>query len=130
VRRIGGTYASSTFIALLGLIQSCEDLKTGDRIGMFAYGSGSCSEMYSGLLGPAFRQVAAEAKTGELLDLRHRISVREYEECERERGCWIDSGDYEPSTDGLGGWYARRYEGKGLLRLHGAKDFYRRYDWS
>jgi 3-hydroxy-3-methylglutaryl CoA synthase len=129
-RRMGGTYASSTFIAMLGMIASCNDLQPRDRIGVFAYGSGCCSEMYSGLLGPQFREMAAEAKLGELLDMRKRITVREYEECERERVAWIDSGDFEPSTDGLGDHYARRYGGRRLLTFRGAKDFYRRYERS
>ena len=130
VRRMGGTYASSTFAALLGLIHSSKDLRSGDRIGMFSYGSGCCSEMYSGLLGPAFAEVAAEAGLATLLDERQRITVRDYEECERERVCYIDAGDFETSIDGLGGWYARRYGGRRLLTYRGAKDYYRRYEWS
>lgn len=130
VRRMGGTYASSTFAALLGLIARSNDLGSGDRIGMFSYGSGCCSEMYSGLLGPAFQEVSADANLEGLLDERQRIGVRDYEECERERVCFIDAGDFETSIDGLGGWYARRYGGRRLLTYRGAKDYYRRYEWS
>ena len=129
-RRMGGTYASSTFVALLGMIASCNDLRPRDRMGIFAYGSGCCSEMYSGLLGPEFREMAAEAKLEELLDARRTISVREYEECERERMAWIDCGDFEPSRDGLGDFYARRYGGRRLHVYRGAKDFYRSYERS
>ncbi len=129
-RRMGGTYSSSTFIAMLGMIASCNDLRQRDRIGVFAYGSGCCSEMYSGLLGPQFREMAAEAGLADLLDQRKHVTVREYEDCERERVAYIDSGDFEPSTDGLGDWYARRYGGRRLLTFRGAKDFYRRYERS
>lgn len=130
VRRMGGTYAASTFVAMLGLVDSCDDLKAGDRIGMFSYGSGSCAEFYSGLLGPEAKAVAQAADLGGLLDARRAISVREYEDCERERVCYIDSGDYQPSLDGLGGWYDERYRGKDLLVFRGCKEHYRQYDWS
>jgi hydroxymethylglutaryl-CoA synthase len=129
-RRMGGTYASSTFVAMLGMIASCDDLRARDRIGVFAYGSGCCAEMYSGLLGPQFREMANEAGLAELLDTRRTIGVREYEECERERLAWIDCGDFTPSRDGLGGFYADRYAGKRLLVSRGAEDFYRNYERS
>ncbi|MCC6559340.1 MAG: hydroxymethylglutaryl-CoA synthase family protein [Polyangiaceae bacterium] len=129
-RRMGGTYASSTFIALLALIDACEDLRPGDRVGMFSYGSGCCAEFYSGLVGREARAVAAEAKVRELLDQRRPVSVREYEEAERERTCYVDAGDFEPSTDGHDGLYDRRYRGNGYLVFQGIKDHYRRYGWS
>lgn len=130
VRRMGGTYASSTFIDLLGLIDSCPELKAGDRIGMFSYGSGSCAEFYSGLVGPRAKEVAAAANLGALLDARYRLTVREYEDAERERTCYIDDGDFEPATDGFGGLYEKHYRGKGLLVFRGNKEHFRQYAWS
>lgn len=130
VRRMGGTYASSTFIAMLSLIDSSPDLKAGDRVGVFSYGSGCCSEFYSGLVGQKAREVAAAAEVRKLLDARYSLTVREYEEAERERVCYIDSGDFEPSTDGFGGWYEKRYQGKGQLVFRGIEDHYRKYGWS
>jgi hydroxymethylglutaryl-CoA synthase len=130
VRRMGGTYASSTFIDLLGLVDATPELKAGDRIGMFSYGSGSCAEFYSGLVGPRAHEVAREANLGALLDSRRRIDVREYEECERERTCYVDCGDFQPSTNGLRGWYDERYKGKGYLVFRGCEEHFRRYAWS
>ncbi|MCC6523240.1 MAG: hydroxymethylglutaryl-CoA synthase family protein [Polyangiaceae bacterium] len=129
-RRMGGTYAASTFVALLSLVEHCEELRAGDRIGMFSYGSGSCAEFWSGLLGPAAKEVAQAAGLKALLDQRKQISVREYEDCERERVAYIDNGDYEPSTDGLGGWYDDHYRGKGYLVFRGCQEHYRQYAWS
>ncbi len=130
VRRMGGTYASSTFIGLLGLVDRSADLRAGDRIGVYSYGSGSCAEFYSGLVGGDALAVAEEAGLLAALDARRRITVREYEEAERERTCYIDSGDFEPSTDGCRGLYAERYQGAGKLVFRGVKDHYRRYGWS
>jgi 3-hydroxy-3-methylglutaryl CoA synthase len=130
VRRMGGTYASSTFIALLALIDRATDLRAGDRIGVFSYGSGCCSEFYSGLVGHGAREVTAAARVQELLDARRQLTVREYEEAERERTCYVDCGDFEPSTDGFGALYDRRYRGQGMLVFRGVKDHYRQYGWS
>jgi hydroxymethylglutaryl-CoA synthase len=129
-RRMGGTSASSTFIAMLGLLDSCDDLQAGDRLGMFSYGSGSCAEFYSGLIGREAYEIARAANLGGLLDDRYDLSVREYEEAERERTCYLDSGEFEPSTNGFGGWYDRHYRGKNYLVFQGIEDHYRRYGWS
>ncbi len=128
--RMGGCYGSSTFIALLSLIDHDPAIRAGDRVGLFAYGSGSCAEFYSGRLGEDARDAAREADLGGVLDARKRISVREYEECELEHQAWIDEGDYRVSRNGLGGWYAQRYAGRGRLVLVGCKDHFRIYERS
>ncbi len=130
LRRLGGTYGSSTFVGLLGLLDECPELETGDRIGMFSYGSGCCSEMWSGLLGPQAHSVAAAADLKRLLDQRHGLSVEEYEQAEGERTAHIDDGDFEADTSGFDHWYERNYAGKGYLVFRGAHEFYRQYGWS
>lgn len=130
LRRMGGTYASSTFIGMLGLVDETPSLRPGDRLGVYSYGSGSCGEFYSGLVGRDAHAVAAEAGLRAALDARRRISVREYEDAERERTCFIDAGDYETSRDGCAGAYEALYRGAGRLVFLGVKDHYRRYGWS
>jgi len=39
-KRIGSCYGGSNFVCLLGLLNSAENLNPGDRISLFAYGSG------------------------------------------------------------------------------------------
>jgi 3-hydroxy-3-methylglutaryl CoA synthase len=130
LRRMGGTYGSSTFIGLLGMLEAADDLDAGARISMFSYGSGSCAELYSGLVGPRARELARSVRLGAKLDERHALSVREYEDIERERTCWIDAGDFAPSTTGFDGWYDRRYRDQRLLVFRGIEDHYRKYGWS
>lgn len=129
-RRIGGTYSSSTFLAMLALLDRASELAPGDRFSVYSYGSGSCAEIYSARVGPDARAAAAEANLGGLLDARCDVSVEEYEACEAARASWIDEGDFEPRTDGLRGWYERRYAGQRLLVWKGAREHYRRYAWS
>lgn len=130
LRRMGGTYSSSTFIALTTLLERSDDLEAGDRIGMFSYGSGSCAEFYSGRVGTEAKSVAAAVGLQKLLDARYVLSVREYEDAERERTCQIDSGELTPSTDGFGGLYDAQYRGAGKLVFRGIDEHYRKYDFS
>jgi 3-hydroxy-3-methylglutaryl CoA synthase len=106
-RRMGGTYSSSTFVALLGLIDASDDLTAGERIGIFSFGSGSCAEFYSGLVGQHARQVARTADLARLLDERYALTVEEYEAVERERTTQVGNPDFTTSLDGLDDWYKR-----------------------
>jgi hydroxymethylglutaryl-CoA synthase len=144
---MGGTYSGSTFIALMGLMDSCDDLAPGDRIAFYAYGSGSCGEFWSGLVGARAREVVAAARMQELVDARQPLAVPDYEALEQERFRLIDCGDFEPALDGFGlpaaasatrgpnsaqsgDLYRRRYAAGRLLRLRSIRDHYREYGWS
>ncbi len=130
LRRMGGTYSSSTFVGLLGMLAASEDIRAGDRISMFSYGSGSCAEFYSLKACPEARHIAASVDTRRLLDQRRRVTVQEYEDLEKTRAALIEEGDYETINGSLGGWYEKHYRGRGLLVFQGMKDYYRQYAWS
>ncbi len=130
VRRMGGTYGSSTFLALMAMIETDKALKAGDRIGVFSYGSGSCAELWSGLLGPDACAIVERARLRGLLDARKSLSIAEYEAVETTRDEQIDCGDFTTKLDSLGDWYERYYAGRGLLVFTGMQDFYRQYAWS
>ncbi len=130
-RRMGGTYGSSVFVSLLGLVDAHADRSLeGRRVTIYSYGSGSCAEFFSGVLGPGAVDVARQARLDALLDERCALDVRGYEEAERERTCFIDTATYRVSTDGMDGWYDRRYRGRNLLTFRGAEDHVREYAWS
>lgn len=128
-RRMGGTYASSTFVSLLGLVDALEEAEAEiaeRRVAVYSYGSGSCAECYSGVLGPEAASIARRANLRGLLDERRPIGVREYEEAERERTCWIDDGHHRVSIDGHDGLLRRRYTGRLVYR--GSTDHVRQYE--
>ena len=129
-RRMGGTYSSSTFVALLGLVDASDDLAAGQRIGIFSFGSGSCAEFYSGLVGPDARQVARAADLPRLLDERYALTVGEYEAVERERTSQVGNPDFTTSLDSLADRYERSYRGRGYLVYRGNRGYYRQYEWS
>ncbi|MFC1791367.1 hypothetical protein ACFL0I_02745, partial [Gemmatimonadota bacterium] len=94
------------------------------------YGSGSCGEFYSGILGPEARELVAAARLQDLLDARRPMTVQEYEMTEQERFENIDNGDFVPDTCRNGSHYESHYQGKRLLTLRSISDFNRDYDWS
>lgn len=126
----GGTYTAATFLALTGLLDQYSDLNAGDRISIFAYGSGSCSEFYSGFIGDQARERVAKADVQGRIDARYRLSVEEYEAVEKERTSYIDLPTYQPPKEGFNNHYKAFYEGKGYLVLDGLDGYFRHYAWS
>ena len=126
-RQFGGSYTSATFLAMMGLIDESPDLRAGDRVSVFSYGSGSCAEFYATTVGPRAREVVAAADLQAGLDARQAVSVAEYEDIERTRTGFIDRSDYEVDRGGLRGLYARAYNGRGRLVLGGVRDWQREY---
>jgi len=128
-RRLGGTYTSATFLALMGTIASAGDeLAAGDRISVFSYGSGSCSEFYPVRVGPRAQAIVAAAGLDAQLDGRRRVTVPEYESIERLRASYVEQPDYETDKQsGPANLYEQAYAGKGLCVLDGLSSWERRY---
>jgi len=129
-KRMGATYGASTFIGLIGLLDSDPDVKAGDRLGIFAYGSGSCAQFYSAKVLPEAQAIAAKVGLQAQLDARRPLTVEEYETVERERDASVGVAEFTPTWDILGDWYERFYRGKKLLVLRGVSEYYREYAWS
>lgn len=128
--RVGSTYGASNFVGLCGLIKSAEDLKPGDRVGFFSYGSGAIGEFYSAIILPEARKIIDGLKIDEAFDQRKEVTVEEYEMIEKMREGNIEKQDFIPDFSVLDNWYEKHYRGKGLLVLKEVKDFYRKYEWS
>ena len=131
-RRFGGTYTSATFLALMGTVSAAGDeLSAGDRISVFSYGSGSCSEFYPVRVGERAHEIVAQAGLDAGLDARRSVTVPEYEVIERARATCVDNSNFETDKHGPeGAWaehWATAYEGKGLCVLDGVDDWERRY---
>ena len=78
-QRIGNIYTGSLFLGLLSLLENHPQLKAGDRIALFSYGSGAVCEIFSADLVPGFEQLL-DHKRMEKLDQRTVLSVAEYEQ--------------------------------------------------
>ncbi len=129
-KRVGSTYGASNFVGLCGIINTVNDLKAGDRIGMFSYGSGCIGEFYSSLVMENAKKVVGAMNIDKALDSRKQVSVKQYEEIENVRESYIENPNFVPDLSIADNWFKEHYEGKGLLYLKEVKDFYRTYDWS
>jgi 3-hydroxy-3-methylglutaryl CoA synthase len=129
-RRMGGAYGAATFVALAGLVEHHPDLHEGDRVGIYSYGSGSCAEFYSGTLLGGARDAIAAAGIGAQLDARRRLTVEEYEACEREILAATCARDYTPPTHLVDKLYEETYAGRGQLVFRGTHGYLREYAWS
>lgn len=77
-RQVGNLYTGSLYLSLLSLLENNDDLKSGDRLGLFSYGSGAQGEFCAMLLRNDYRKYLMNT-TNEFLQKRTRISVEEYE---------------------------------------------------
>ena len=129
-QRVGSTYGASNFVGLCGLIKSAADLKAGDRIGIFSYGSGAIGEFYSGFILPEAKEEIEKRKIDEAFDARKKVSVKEYEHIEILRDGNIENPDFIPDFSVADNWYEEHYQGQNYLVLKQAKDYCRIYEWS
>jgi polyketide biosynthesis 3-hydroxy-3-methylglutaryl-CoA synthase-like enzyme PksG len=77
-QRVGNTAGASVLLALAGTLEY-GDFSEPRRIGMFSYGSGCCSEFYSGVASRDGQQALRAMEIGATLDQRYRLSMTEYE---------------------------------------------------
>lgn len=131
-RRFGGTYTSATFLALMGTVSAAgESLRPGDRISVFSYGSGSCSEFYPVRVGERAREIIDAAGLDAGLDARRSVTVPEYEAIEQARAANVDNANFETDKHGPdGAWsehWRTHYEGKGVCVLDGVSGWERKY---
>lgn len=98
-QRVGNIYTGSLFLGLLSLLENQPQLKAGDRIALFSYGSGAVSEIFSANLVPGFEQLL-DHKRMEKLDQRTVLSVADYERLFCEEVDLDPSGNqvFEPAT--------------------------------
>jgi hydroxymethylglutaryl-CoA synthase len=74
-RRVGNIYSGSLYLMLAGLSELHREDLVGRKVAMFSYGSGSCSEFFTGRFGKAAIQPQIEG----LLERRKQVDVSTYE---------------------------------------------------
>ncbi|WP_319467030.1 hydroxymethylglutaryl-CoA synthase [uncultured Trichococcus sp.] len=79
-RIVGNIYTGSLYLSLLSLLELSDDLKAGDKIGLFSYGSGAVGEFFSATLQDGFKEALAAAEHGKMFAGREEVTVKEYEE--------------------------------------------------
>lgn len=131
-QKIGATYCGSIFLSLFSLMVKAPEIKSGDRIGVYSYGSGSCAEYFSMQVGDQAVEIAQQqgAALDILLTQRKILDVAAYEQLENARSAQMQGKDYRLDGDNLQDWYTHHYSGSGLLILERIDNHLRRYRYA
>lgn len=78
-REVGNLYTGSVYLSLLSLLSNATDLKSGEKLAVFSYGSGAEAELYSVTLQKNFKNYVPAEMTQQLLSKRQVMSVDQYE---------------------------------------------------
>lgn len=78
-RRLGNIYTASLYSSLASLLDH-EDSLAGSRIGMFSYGSGLVSELFTGIVQPGHNGGGRRERTEAAIDARVPLDVETYRE--------------------------------------------------
>lgn len=77
-QHVGNIMGASVLLSLASTIDHGE-FPAARRLGCFSYGSGCCSEFFSGVVEPEGKAQVAAQRIGERLQARHRLTPAEYD---------------------------------------------------
>ncbi len=127
-QRVGNIMGATLPLAMLGLTNSGQ-FDVPARIGCFSYGSGCCSEFFSGVVTADGQGRVREFNIGRQLDRRHALSIEEYETLLRGSGSVkFGTRNAEPPPDLVQG-IAETYRGTRRLFLKRIREYHREYEW-
>lgn len=126
-QRVGNIMGATALMALASTIDNGNFAKA-QRIGLFSYGSGCCSEFLSGVATSESQQRIAAMGIRQHLDRRYELTMDEYDNLLvgsnalkfGTRNVVIDTG-FVPQ--------ARRTQGRPVLFLKEIKEYHRIYEW-
>lgn len=127
-RRVGNIMGATTALSLASLIDNGR-FDTPQRIGCFSYGSGCCSEFYSGVVTQEGQAIQRRFGQAAQLDHRYELKMEEYDNLLRGHGA-VRFGTRNMDVDPALLPHARAgANGKGRLYLKAIKEFHREYEW-
>ncbi|MDW9237300.1 polyketide biosynthesis 3-hydroxy-3-methylglutaryl-ACP synthase PksG [Burkholderia thailandensis] len=128
-QRVANVMGATVFLSLASTIDH-GDFSTPRRIGLFSYGSGCCSEFFSGVVTQEGQRRLAAMRIGQQLDARYRLSLAEYDALLLGSGAVrFGTRNVELGASLLPGPRAM-LAGKNRLVLARIREFHREYVWS
>jgi polyketide biosynthesis 3-hydroxy-3-methylglutaryl-CoA synthase-like enzyme PksG len=127
---VGNLCSGSVYLALASVIDTVKP-ETGYRLGLYSYGSGCCSEFFSGVIDQESTTALAAMQIGRQLADRRELTFDEYERLlETTLGCLVPRKDFDVET---GEWSAildRRSNPRPHLTLKAIRNYHREYEWA
>lgn len=126
-QQTGNAMGATTLLSLFSTIDHA-DMATPRRIGCFSYGSGCCSEFFSGVTTPTGQAQVRAMQFKRQLDRRHELSLADYESLlQGNNSLRFGTRDVEPDRSFAAP--ARQALGQPVLFLKAVKSFHREYEW-
>jgi 3-carboxymethyl-3-hydroxy-acyl-[acp] synthase len=125
-QRVGNIMGATTMLSLVSTIDH-GDFRTPQRIGCFSYGSGCCSEFFSGIVTSDAQERVRALRIKDQLDKRYELSMEEYDRLlVNNNAVKFGTRNVVVDTDFIP--QARSAHGKETLFLTQIKEFQRQYD--
>lgn len=126
-QRVGNIMGATAALSLLSTIDN-GDFGNPKRVGVFSYGSGCCSEFFSGVARKEGQERLRMLKIKEHLDSRYELTMEQYDRL-LEKSCELKFGtrNMVPDVDFIG--QARTVLKQPTLFLKQIKEFHREYEW-
>ncbi|KMO36975.1 hydroxymethylglutaryl-CoA synthase family protein [Methylobacterium aquaticum] len=130
---VGNIYSGSVMLAMCGAVEALAARPPSGpppRLGLFSYGSGCCSEFYSGLVPPG--AAAALAESGlDAIARRRPLTMPDYERLlDLNRRAMFGVAEMDLPPEEAGPLYRETLAGSGLLVLRRISQYHREYDWA
>lgn len=78
-REIGNIYTASLYLGIISLLENAVEDLSGQRLGLYSYGSGSVGEYFSGTVISTYRQMLQLSIHQNMLQQRQELTYDEYE---------------------------------------------------
>ncbi|TWI43997.1 hydroxymethylglutaryl-CoA synthase [Pseudoduganella flava] len=126
-QRVGNIMGATAALSLASTIDN-GNFETPQRVGVFSYGSGCCSEFFSGIVRKEGQERLRALRAAELLDRRYELSMQQYDQLlEKSRALRFGTRNTVPDADFIP--EARTVLGRPTLVLKQIKEFHREYEW-
>lgn len=126
-QRVGNIMGATAALSLASTIDNGE-YDVPKRIGIFSYGSGCCSEFFSGVVRKEGQEKLRALKMKERLDKRYELSMEQYDLLlEKSRDLKFGTRNTVPDVNFVAA--ARTTLGEPVLLLKQIKEFHREYEW-
>lgn len=126
-QRVGNIMGATTALSLISTIENGE-FETPQRIGCFSYGSGCCSEFFSGIVRKEGKERLRALGIPQRLNERYELSMEEYDELLVSSQA-VKFGTRNTELDVDAAPRARGMLGQETLFLARIKEFHREYEW-
>jgi polyketide biosynthesis 3-hydroxy-3-methylglutaryl-CoA synthase-like enzyme PksG len=126
-QRVANIMGATTMLSLASTIDN-GTFDAPKRIGLFSYGSGCCSEFFSGIVRKESQQRLAALNIKQHLDNRHELPMDVYDQLLVGSNA-VKFGTRNLVSDVSFVPEARKAQGRPTLFLKGIKEFHREYEW-